>query len=139
MRVFCLCVYSFLICWFPLGVFGPHFAFLGATLGLILTAWARGLSLASLWPLFGSLGTPWSHLRHLGLPRGAWDDFWSKMEVQFRANRSQVARLRTKKDLAELSGVSELSELSALWAQSAADAAAPNPTLLAPEARMTVI
>ena len=108
------------------------------TLGILLEAfgapWApKGLSLGSLWRSFGSLGTPWGHLGHLGLPRGAWDDFGSKMDVQFRANGSQVARLSTKYDLAELSGG------SALWAQSAARAAAPNPTSLAPGARMTVV
>ena len=138
MRVFCLCVYSFLLCGSPLDVFGAYFAVLGATLGILLGAfgapWApKGPSLASLWSPFGSLGTPWGHLGHLGLPRGAWDDFGSKMDVQFRANGSQVARLRTKNDLAELSA------LSALWAQSGAGAAAPNPTLLAPGARMTVV
>ena len=138
LRVFCLSVYSFLICWFPLGVFGTHFALLAATLGFLLGAfgapWApKGPSLASLWSPFGSLGTPWGHLGHLGLPRGAWDDFGSKMDVQFRANGSQVARLRTKNDLAEFS------ELNALWAQSGAGAAAPNPTSLAPGARMTVV
>ena len=111
---------------------------LGATLGFLLKAfvapWApKGPSLLSLWSSFGSLGTPWGHLGHPGLPRGAWDDFGSKMDVQFQANGSQVARLRTINDLAELSG------LSALWAQSGAGAAAPNPTLLAPGARMTVV
>ena len=123
---------------------GPHFAVLGMTLCFLLGAfgapWApKGLSLTSLWPPFGSLGTPWDHLGHLGLPRGAWDDLGSKMDVQFRANGSQVTRLRTKNDLAEFSELSELSELSALWAQSGAGAAAPNPTLLAPGARMTVV
>ena len=107
MRVF-LCVYSFVICWFPLGVFGSHFALLGSTLGVLLGAfgapWApEGVSLASLWPPFGSLGTPWDHLGHLRLPSGAWADFGSKMDVQFRANGSQVRNLRTKSDLAELS------------------------------------
>ena len=139
MRVFCLCVYSFGIRWSPLVGFGTSFRLHGATLRLLLGAfgapWApKGLSLTSLWPPFGSLGTPWDHLWHLGLPRGAWDDFGSKMDVQFRANGSQVARLRTKNDLAEFSGGREI---SALWAQSAARAAAPNPTSLAPGARMT--
>ena len=138
MRVFCLCVYSFVICWSHVIVCGTHFALLGATLGFLLKAfgapWApKGPSLASSWSPFGSLGTPWGHLGHLGLPRGAWDDFGSKMDVQFRANGSQVARLRTKNDLAELSDV------SGLWAQSGANAAAPNPTSLAPGARMTVV
>ena len=134
MRVFCLCVYSFVICWSPLGVFGPHFAVLGATLG---SFWEPlgflGLSLASLWPPFPSLGTPLDHLGHLGLPSGAWDGFGSKMDVLFRANGSQVARLRTKSDLAELSAQ------CGVWAQSGARAAAPNPTSLAPGARMTVV
>ena len=139
MRVFGFRVYSFLICWFSLGVFGAHFAVLGASLGFLLGAfgapWApKGPSLASLWSPFGSLGNPWGHLGHLGLPRGAWDDFGSKMDVQFQANGSQVARLRTKNDLAELSTGRRR---SALWAQSGAGAAAPNPTSLAPGARMT--
>ena len=139
MRVFCLCVYSFLICWFPWDVFGTHFAVLGATLGFLLGAfgapWApKGPSLASLWSPFGSLGTPWGHWGHLGLPRGAWDDLGSQMDVQFRTNGSQVTRLRTKSDLAEFSA---FRRVSAQWAQSAAGAAAPNPTSLAPGARMT--
>ena len=141
MRRFCLCVKSFVICWSHLIVFGTHFALLGSSLCFILGAfgapWApKGPSLASLWSPFGSLETPWGHLVHLGLPRGAWDGFGSKMDVQFRANGSQVARLRTKSDLAEFS---EVSGLSAQWAQSGAGAAAPNPTLLAPGARMTVV
>ena len=94
----------------------------------------KGFSLASLWLPFGSLGTPWDHLGHLGLPRGAWDDFGSKMDVQFRANRFQVALLRIKSDLAELSPRSPLNEGSG---RSGARAAAPNPTSLAPGARMT--
>jgi hypothetical protein len=57
----------------------------------------------------------------------------SKMDVQFRANASQVARLRTKSDLAELSGP------CGVWAQSGARAAAPNPNSLAPGATMTVV
>ena len=138
MRVFCLCVYSFLICWSNLIVFGAHFALLAATLGFLLGAfgapWApKGPSLASLWCPFGSLGIPWGHLGHLGLPRGAREDFGSKMDVQFRANGSQVARLRTKNNLAEFSRVCPQ------WAQSAAGAAAPNPTSLAPRAWMSVV
>ena len=135
MLVFCLFVYSFVTCWSHLIVFGAPFVLLGATLGFLLGSFGaprapKGLSQASLWPPFGSLGTPWGHLGHHGLPRGAWDDFGSKMEVQFRANGSQVARLRTKNDLAEF---------SRQWAQSGARAAAPNPTSLAPGARMTVV
>ena len=136
MRVFSLCVYSFVICWSPLNGFGTHFALLGLTLGLLLgpfgTPWApKGVSLASLWPPWGSLGTPRGHLEHLGLPRGARDDFGSKMDVLFRANGRQVERLRIKNDLAELS------RQCRVWAQSGARAAAPNPTSLAPGARMT--
>ena len=132
--------------WDPLGRLGlpraspwRHFGFPLAPLwlpwdsvGPFGAPWApKGPSLASFWSPFGSLRTPWGHLGHHGLPRGAWDDFGSTMEVQFRASGSQVARLRTKSDLAEFSG------LSALWAQSAARAAASNPTSLAPGARMT--
>ena len=140
MRVFCLCVYSFVICWSPLGVFGAHFVLLGTTLGLLLglfgAPWApKRLSLASLWTFFGSLGMPWDHLGHLGLPSGAWDDFGSKME----ANGPQLARLRIKSDLAR--GIQppqpSLSPLSGVSTQSGARAAAPNPTSLAPGARMT--
>ena len=139
MRVFCLGVYSFLICWFPLGGFGTHFAVLGTTLGFLLgpfgAPWApKGISLASLLLSFGSLGTPWGHLGHLGLQSGAWDDFGSKMDAQFRANGSQVRNLRTKSNLAELSPRSPGSGIST---QSGARAAAPNPTSLAPGARMT--
>ena len=77
------------------------------TLGAFGAPWAtKGLSWASLWRPWGTLGTPWGHLGHLGLPRGAWDDLGSKMDVQFRANVSQVRSLRTKSDLAELSGFS---------------------------------
>ena len=141
MRVFCLCVYSFVICRFSLGVFGSHFALLGSTLGVLLGAfgapWApKGLSLASLWPPFGSLGTPWDHLGHLWLPRRAWADFESKMDVQFRANGSQVHNLRTKSDLAEFSCASAASALSR---RSGARAVGPNPTSLAPGARMPVV
>ena len=68
LRVFRLCVYSFLICWLSLGVFGAHFAFLGATLGLLLGALGSqgailGVTLAPLAPLglrgdiWGALGT----------------------------------------------------------------------------------
>ena len=76
MRVFCLCVYNFLIGWFPLGVVGAHVVVLGATSGLLFkpfgAPWSpKWLSLASLWLPFGSLGTPWGHVGHLGLPRGA--------------------------------------------------------------------
>ena len=117
-------------------VFGTHFAVLGATLNLLLGAfgalWAsKGLSLASLWLPFGSLGNPWGHLGHLGLPSGAWADFGSKMGVLFRTNVLQVARLRIKNGLAEFTAASRQSP------QSGARAAAPNPTSLAPGARMT--
>ena len=69
MRVFRLCAYSFVICFSPLGVFGAHFAFLGATLGLLLGALGSqgallGVTLGSLWlpwdaggPLWGTLGS----------------------------------------------------------------------------------
>ena len=120
-------------------VFGAPFVLLGATLGFLLGAlgapWApNGPSLASFWSPFGSLGTPWGHLGHLGLPSGAWDDLKSKMDVLFRASGPQVARLRIKSDLDEFS---DLSAVSAVSTQSGARATAPNPTSLAPGARMT--
>ena len=122
-----------------MGVAGAHVVVLGATSGLLFEPFGaprapKGLSLASLWLIFGSLGILWGHLGHLWLPGEAWDDFGSKMDIQFRANGFQVARLRTKNDLAELSG---LSAVSAVSAQSGARAAAPNPSSLAPGARMT--
>ena len=114
-----------------------HFALLGSRLGFLLGAvgapWApKGPSLASLLlSPFGSLWTPWDHFGHLGLPRGAWDDSGSKMDVQFRVNGSQVARLRTKRELAGIRAGSALSP------QGGARAGAPDPTSLAPGARMT--
>ena len=138
LRVFCLCVYSFVICWSHLIVFGAHFAIL-LSLGRLWASyweafgapWApKGPSLASLWSPFSFLGTPWGHLGQLGLPRVAWDDFGSKMDFQFRANGFQVARLRTKSDFVGINA------LSAGSPQSGAGAAAPDPTTLAPGARM---
>ena len=71
-HVFCSCVYRYVICYSPLGVFGARFALLGVTLGCLLGAfgapWApKGLSLASLWLHFGGslrmplspFGAPW--------------------------------------------------------------------------------
>ena len=122
----------------PFNCLWSLFCFPWVTLGFLLGAfgapWApKGPSLVSLWSPLGSRGTPWGHLGHLGLPRGAWDDFGSKLDVQFRANGFQVARLRTKSDLAEFSRVCRV------WVQSGAGAVAPNPTSLAPGARMTVV
>ena len=50
--------------------------------------------------------------------------------------RAKAARLCTKSDLAKLSRVCRVCRV---WAQSGAGAAAPNPTSLAPGARMTVV
>ena len=58
MRIFCSCVYSFVICCSPLCVPRPPFPFLGLTLG-------------SFWVL---LGSPWTTLGRLGLP---WRSPWS--------------------------------------------------------------
>ena len=127
-----------MICQSPLDVFGIHFAVLGATLGFLLDSFGalrapNGLSWASLWPPFGSLGTPWGHLGHLGLPSGAWDDLGSKIDVLFCQKLERLQCLRIKSDLAELSHRCEQSM------QSGARAAAPNPTSLALGARMTVV
>ena len=66
--------YSFVICWSPLDVFGPHFAVLGTILGLVLgafgTSWALlGVTLASLWlpwDTVGPFGAPWAPKWSLG-------------------------------------------------------------------------
>ena len=67
---------------------------------------------------------------------GTFSSFLTKLDVQLRANDSQVRNLRTKSDLAEFSPRSPGSGVST---QSGAGAAAPNPTLLAPGAGMTVV
>ena len=59
-----------------------------------------------------------------------WCIFVSDMATQFRAFGSDVRSLRRKSDLAEFIRRSR---------QSGARAAAPNPTSLAPGARMTVV
>ena len=119
--------------------FGHHFGVLGMTLGVLLGAFGAP---------WAPRGSPW---RHFGLPLAPWGlrgAIWGtlgsqgelgmslglKMDVQFRANGSQVARLRTKSDLAQFSRVCRQCHV---WAQSAAGAAPPNPTSLAPGARMT--
>ena len=74
MRVFCLRVYSFLICWFSFGVFGDHFVLLGATLGLLWGALGSqgallGVTLDSLllpWDSVGPFGDPWAPKGSLG-------------------------------------------------------------------------
>ena len=81
--VYVYSVYSFVIYWYPLGVFGTHFVSLGVTLGLISP---KGLSLAPFRLPFGSLGTPWDHLGHLGLPSGAWAD----LGQQWTSNSQQM-------------------------------------------------
>ena len=60
--------------WPPFGSLEMLVAPLGAT-------WApKGLSLGSLVPPFCSLGMPVFSFGHLGLPRGAWHDFGSKID-----------------------------------------------------------
>ena len=69
-----LLMYSFLICWFSLNVFGTLFAILGATLGLLLVALGSqgallGVTLAPLWlpwDAVGPFGAPWA-------PKGSLD------------------------------------------------------------------
>ena len=58
LRICLLGVYSFVICWSPLGVFGARVAVLGTTLCFLL----------------GPLGSPWITLGRLGLP---WGSPWS--------------------------------------------------------------
>ena len=118
---------SFLIL-FSLDNFGLRFGRLWGALGS--QGALLGVTLVPLWLLWDSVGpfvAPWA-------PKGSFD-FRSKMDVQFRANGSQVARLRTKRELA---GIIAFSAFSALSPQSGARAAAPDPTSLAPGAKMTV-
>ena len=96
MRVFCLCVYSFVFCWSPLGGFGTSFCSLGRLC-------------ASFWEPLGRLGLPrgppW---RHFGLPlaplglRGAiWGTLGSQGELgvtlgpKWTSNSGQVLKQRT--------------------------------------------
>ena len=70
---------------------------------------------------------------------GRYSRFLKKLDVQFRAFGSQVRSLRIKSDVAELTRGIRGSRGSQLSTQSGARAAAPNPTSLAPGARMTVV
>ena len=73
MRVFCLCVYSFLICWFLVGVFGTHFA-------LLEQLWN------SFWELLGRLGLPrgfpWRHFGFPLTPLGRRGTIWGTLGSQ---------------------------------------------------------
>ena len=62
-----------------------------------------GLTRGSPWRPFGSLGTQWDHLGHLGLPSGAWGDFGSEMDVRFRYYLERLRCLRVKSELVEFS------------------------------------
>ena len=104
--------------WDPLGRLGSQGALPGVTLA----------SLWLPWDSVGPFGAPWA-------PKGSLGSLWVQNGRPI-PNGSQVTRLRTKYDLAELSGVSAGRRVTALWAQSGAGAAAPNPTSLAPGARM---
>ena len=145
MRIFCLChklcAYGCVICCSPLNVFAIHFAVLGMTLASLQLPWdASGYlwgDLGSQRVLLGHFDLLWAalksvdHLGHPGLPSGAWDDFGSKMDVRLRYYLERLRCLRIKSDLGDLSPASEVSR------QSGARSAAPNPTSLAPGARMT--
>ena len=121
LRIFCLCVCSFVISWrHPLGALRRPFSVLGFDFGFFLDALGQPLD---------HFVTPWSMEVAL-VCQGTFCNF-DKLDVQFRANGSQVRSLRVKRDLAEFS------RLSGVRAQSDARAAAPNPTSLAPGARMT--
>ena len=91
-----------------------------------------GVILASLWLPWDSLG----HLGHLGLQSGPWDDLGSKMDVRLREYLERLRCLLIKSDLARFSAGSPGSAIST---QSGTRAVAPNPTSLAPGARMTVV
>ena len=85
MRVFCLCVYTFLICWFPLYVFGAHFVVLGRPRASFSNPLGRasgsqgallGITLVPLWLPWNSVKpfvAPWApkgSLRRLRVQNG---------------------------------------------------------------------
>ena len=116
---------------FPWGAFGLHLAPFGvhlAPLGVQLVAF--GLHLAPFGVPFGRL---WGALGALGAIGGslgclrAYSRFLSKLDIQFRANVSQVPRLHTKYCLAELIPGSRQSPGSPGSTQSVTWAAAPSP------------
>ena len=102
--------------WLPFGVFGAPLVSLGATLGSIgLPLGSIWLPLGSIWLPLGSIWFPLGSMRlplgvHLGLLGplggslgclGAYSRFLSKMDLQFRADGSQVRSLSTKVGLPE--------------------------------------
>ena len=139
MCIFCLCVYSFVICWPPLGALRPlfvslgrlwiHFGSLRTALGLLLDPFGchgGPLGLPSTCnQFFDKIGRPipskWlssAQPAHKKWPAA------QKTYIQFRADGSQVRSLRTKNGLLELCPQSRGSPGSA---RSATCPAAPNP------------
>ena len=75
LRIFCLCVYSFVICCAPLGVLRPPIPLLVSTLGSFWVPWAA----------LGPFGAPWVAMDVALLCLGRYSRFLTKLDVQFRA------------------------------------------------------
>ena len=131
-RVCVYFVYVYIVLWFV--------ALLWVSLELIFLPLGRlwapfGSPWAALGPLWGALGC---HGGRLGRPRAIYSIF-DKLDVQFRADGSQVRSLRIKAGLPAFSPGSPGSRQSRHSARNETWPAAPNPTSLAPGARMTVV
>ena len=124
---------------------------LGVSDTLELTLLSLGRLWTSFWDPLGRLGLPrGSPWRHFGFPlaplgfRGAiWGTLGSQVELGMTFGEMDVLfrqyDLCIKNVLAEFSAGSPGSPGSRVSTQSGARAAAPNPTSLAPGARMTVV
>ena len=143
--VYFVYVYIYIVVWFDfllcVFVLGSHFALLGAILGILLwpfgAPWVpKGLCLASLWLPFGFLGMPVGSIGPPWAPKWSLGWLWVKMDVRFCHYLERLRCLRIKSDLAELTRGSPGRAVST---QSGTRAAAPNPTILVPGARMTVV
>ena len=115
------------------------FVICSLVLGVLRCLWS---SFCSPWSDFGfpfaPLGCRWVPLGHLGLPSGACSDFGSKLNVLFRQYLERLRCLCRKSGLLGFSPGSRYSGADIPQSrQSGARAAAPNPTSLAPGARMT--
>ena len=70
---------------------------------VLFLSWADfGLFLGAFGQPLDHFGTPWNAMEVALVRLGTFSSFLTKLDVQFRANGSQVRNLRTKSDLAEL-------------------------------------
>ena len=129
-RKFAYILFVYILLWF-LGLLRMPFDH------LFVAPWALlGLLLGSLGQPLAHFVTLWDAMDVALVCLGKFSSVLTKLDVQFRANGSQVRSLRRENDLADFSRGSRGSAVSP---QSGARAAAPNPTSLAPGARMTVV